>query len=232
VELDAAFGPGEVVLHRMFTDDELVLVRTGVVVGEDERGLRLWIPHGSPAMRRDSLDGRGIRQMPFAEWVRQETELVPVTWWGPDVFMFLPTGRAHTVWWFWDPAGRFSGWYVNLEEPVTRWRDGAVLGVDGCDQDLDVWVWPSRRWNWKDEDELAERLAFPDSYWVHDPAAVRAEGERVIRDAEDGAFPFDGTWLDFRPDPAWRGLPALHPGWDRPRTRRHPSPPSRQATTP
>jgi hypothetical protein len=223
VDLDAAFSPGEVVLHRMFTDDELVLVRTGVIVGQDERGLRLWIPHGGPAMRRDSVDGRGIRQMPFAEWVEQDTELVPVTWWGPDVFMFLPAGRAHTVWWFWDPVGRFSGWYVNLEEPVTRWRDGEVLGVDGCDQDLDVWVWPNRRWNWKDEHELAERLAFPDRYWVRDPAAVRAEGERVIRDAMAGLFPFDGSWLDFRPDPAWRGRPGLRDGWDRPRIR-HPRP--------
>ena len=30
-------------------------------------------------------------------------------------------------------------------------------------------------------------------------------------------FPFDGTWCEFRPDPAWeRALPA---GWDRPRCR-------------
>nr|WP_307874457.1 DUF402 domain-containing protein [Frankia nepalensis] len=220
-QLDVPFEPGEVVLHRMFTDDELVLVRTGVVVEEDERGLRLWIPHGGPAVRRDSVDGRGIRDMPFAEWLQQSTVLTPTTWWGPDVFMLIPPGRAHTVWWFWDWRGRFDAWYVNLEEPVVRWRDGALAGIDGCDQDLDIWVWPDRTWEWKDEDELAERLAFPDRYWVRDAAAVRAEGERLIRDVEAGLFPFDGTWHDFRPEPAWRRLPAaLAPGWDRPRTAR------------
>jgi hypothetical protein len=219
VDLAPTFEPGEVVLHRMFTDDELVLVRCAVVAGQDERGLRLWIPHGSPAVRRDSEDGRGIRHMPFAEWLEQRTVLTHLTWWGPDVFMFLPAGRAHTVWWFWDGVGRFTGWYVNLEEPVTHWRDGETGGIDGCDQDLDVWVWPDHSWNWKDEHELAERLGFPDRYWVRDAAAVRAEGERVIRDAVARRFPFDGTWRDFRPDPAWRALPRLHRDWDQPRIR-------------
>lgn len=40
----------------------------------------------------------------------------------------------------------------------------------------------------------------------------------MIALAEAGAFPFDGTWLDFRPDPAWPPIPPdLPDGWDRPR---------------
>ncbi|HEV7721125.1 MAG TPA: hypothetical protein VGO60_07560, partial [Iamia sp.] len=39
-------------------------------------------------------------------------------------------------------------------------------------------------------------------------AAVRAEGERVIAEAERGDPPFDGSWLDWDPDPAW-AIPAL-----------------------
>lgn len=34
---------------------------------------------------------------------------------------------------------------------------------------------------------------------------------------EAGAFPFDGTWCDFRPDPAWAVPAELPAGWDRPR---------------
>nr|MDT0667239.1 DUF402 domain-containing protein [Micromonospora sp. DSM 115978] len=128
------------------------------VVGEDERGLRLWIPHGGPAAIRMSEDGRGIRDMPFAEWVRQPTVMTETTWWGPNIFMLLPPDAGHTVWWLWDARGRFDAWYVNLEDPVARWREGADAGVDGCDHDLDVWVYPDRTWEWKDTDELAERL--------------------------------------------------------------------------
>jgi hypothetical protein len=96
-----------------------------------------------------------------------------------------------------------------------RWDDGAVAGVDVVDQDLDVVVAPDRTWQWKDEDEFTERLAFPDHYWVADEQAVRAEGRRVIKLAEAGDFPFDGTWTDFVPDPAWQP-PEMPAGWDRP----------------
>jgi hypothetical protein len=91
------------------------------------------------------------------------------------------------------------------------WDDGPAAGIDITDQDLDVWVYPDRSWEWKDEDELLERLAFPDHYWVSDSAAVRAEGERMIALVEVGKFPFDGTWIGFRPDPAWTVPTRLPP---------------------
>jgi hypothetical protein len=48
-------------------------------------------------------------------------------------------------------------------------------------------------------------------------AEIRSEGERVVADIEAARFPFDGSWLDFRPDEAWP-LPTLPAeGWDRPR---------------
>jgi hypothetical protein len=78
-------------------------------------------------------------------------------------------------------------------------------------------VWPNRTWAWKDEDEMTERLGFPDHYWVADPEAVWAEGRRVIPVIEAGGFPFDGTWCDFHPDPQWTMPADLPDGWDRPR---------------
>jgi hypothetical protein len=77
-------------------------------------------------------------------------------------------------------------------------------------------VAPDRSWVWKDEGEFTERLAYPDDYWVTDEAAVRAEGERVIKQVEAGQFPFDGTWVDFEPEPTWPVPTALPEGWDRP----------------
>ena len=40
----------------------------------------------------------------------------------------------------------------------------------------------------------------------------------MIKIAEAGEFPFDGTWTDFVPDPSWE-LPTMPVGWDRPVTR-------------
>jgi hypothetical protein len=91
--------------------------------------------------------------------------------------------------------------------------------VDIVDQDLDLVIRPDLSWEWKDEGEFTERLAFPDHYWVTDEQAVRAEGRRVVKRIEAGEFPFDGTWVDFSPDPSWAVPTALPVGWDRPPAR-------------
>lgn len=213
------FEPGRLILHRNVRRGRFGWVRPAWVVTDDERGLLLWIARGSPVVTEVADNGRGLRGMPFAEWVTRSHRPRHGTWQGPPVLKFLPTGAAHSVWWFRDERDRFVNWYVNLEEPAVRWDDGDVAGVDIVDQDLDVVVYPDLSWAWKDEDEFIERLAFPEHYWVTDEAAVRAEGERVIKLAEAGEFPFDGTWCDFTPDPRWTAPDALPAGWDRPPAR-------------
>ncbi len=210
------FAPGRVVLYRNIDGPRTASVRPCRVVSDDERGLLLWLPRDSKVLVQDAVDGRGIRDMPFPEWVTLPTRMVEKTWQGPGVLKFLPPEADHSVWFFRDDEGGFSFWYVNLEARALRWDDGDVAGVDVIDQDLDVEVRPDRTWAWKDEDELAERLALSEHYWVHDEDALWAEGRRVIKRAEAGEFPFDGTWTDFRPEPAWDVPLELPPGWDRP----------------
>src|SRR5207237_5593572 len=90
-----------------------------------------------------------------------------------------------------------------------------LAGADTEDHALDVWVEPDRSWRWKDEDEFAERTGV---FWSSAEAErIRAEGVRVVAAAAAGAFPFDGTWCDFRPDPSWRPSELPAAGWDRPR---------------
>ncbi|GAB3671815.1 DUF402 domain-containing protein [Actinocorallia lasiicapitis] len=211
------FKPGDLILHRQFTGERLVFVRLVRVVDHDERGLRLWIPNGTVMSATMTADNRGLRDMSFAEWIEVERRLTEMTWRGPNIFMFMPPDAGHSVLFFWHPAEEFFGWYVNLEEPGVLWQDETAAGIDITDQDLDIWVDRDRTWHWKDEHELAERLAYPDHYWVKDEQAVRDEGLRVVARIEAGEFPFDGTWTDFRPEPGWEVPAALPDGWDRPR---------------
>jgi predicted RNA-binding protein associated with RNAse of E/G family len=130
--------------------------------------------------------------------------------------MLHPPGEPYSVWFFFEPDGAFRLWYVNLEVPAARWDDGGAAGVDTVDHDLDVVARPDGSWRWKDEGEFAEHLAHPDTYWVDDAEAVWAAGRRAVALIEAGAFPFDGTFTDVRPDPAWTAA-ELPSGWDRPR---------------
>ncbi|WP_328461517.1 DUF402 domain-containing protein [Actinoplanes sp. NBC_00393] len=213
------FDPGRPLVYRNFSAGRLVNVRLCRVVSDDERGLLLWLARGSAAIIEVATDGRGVRSMPFAEWVTVGHKLVPAAWNGPGILKFIPSEGEHSVWFFRTDEGVFKEWYVNLEEHAVRWDDGALAGVDVVDQDLDVVVAPDRSWQWKDEDEFAERLALPEHYWVPSPDEVWAEGRRVIKKIEAGDFPFDGTWTDFQPDPAWPVPTEMPPGWDRPGAR-------------
>lgn len=211
-----AYERGQWILHRHFVGAKLVWAPVVAVAGDDERGLRLWMPTGVPVVREVTLDGESPRDMPFAEWLTKPKHLVEDVYGGPSILKLLPPGASSAVWWLFRPDGGFAAWYGNLEEPAVRWSGG----VDTTDQDLDIWVWPDRSWSWKDEDDFEERIGFPEHYWVGDPEPVRAEGRRLIKLIEAGEFPFDGTWCDFRPDPAWSPPPDRMPdGWDRERAR-------------
>lgn len=213
------FEPGRLVLHRDTHHDQVAFVHPARVVSDDDRGLLIWLARDSVVAVEATLDGRGPRDMTFAEWSTTGRALRLTTWRGPGVLRLFPPGADHSVWFFRTDEGAFQGWYVNLEERAIRWDDGAVAGIDVVDQDLDIVVAPDRSWQWKDEDEFAERLALPAHYWVPDEAAVWAEGRRVIKMIEAGDFPFDGAWTDFRPDPSWPTPMVLPDGWDRPPAR-------------
>ncbi|CAM3332462.1 DUF402 domain-containing protein [Stackebrandtia soli] len=206
------FQPGQTALRRYIKGDGRIgLVHSGRVVADDENGLLTWVGGGSGVADRVTLAGEPTRKMPFEEQLHTATTLRATYWHGQGVLQLTPVATAHSVWWFFADDMSFRGWYVNLELPERRW-DG---GVDTVDQALDVWIGADGSWQWKDEDEFAERTGHP-LYWDEETAAgVRAEGEAMIRLAEAGAYPFDGTWCDFRPGPDWEPTP-LPWWWDRP----------------
>jgi hypothetical protein len=213
------FVPGETVLRRGFSrGDRLGHVDSGRVVVDNDHGVLAWIGPGSTVLRRATVGGQPVRKMPFPYKTQIPTVLRPGTWTGGGVLVLTRPGQASSVWWFFDENGAFLRWYVNLEAPAVRWRDADGLGLDTVDHALDMWVNPDLSWEWKDEDEFADRTGHP-YYWDDDVAvAIRAEGERVAKVAESGEFPFDGTWCDFKPDPAWPPS-RLSTAWDRPRVR-------------
>lgn len=212
------FEPGQVIVRRHYQHHLLSRVWLGHVAAEDDRATWMWVAPGSAYRDLGSADGRHLRQLDFAQWPRIPKAYDETPWRG-QVLMLHPREGDYSAWLFFDDDGALRHWYVNLELPAVRWRDPhtGLAGLDTVDYDLDVVVTPDRSWRWKDEEEFAMRLRHPDVYWVDDEAAVRAEGERLIKLAEAGEFPFDGSMVDFRPDPSWPVLTEMPAGWDRSR---------------
>ncbi|WP_326999938.1 DUF402 domain-containing protein [Dactylosporangium sp. NBC_01737] len=199
-------APPPTMLRRYFRGPHLTWALATRVLADDAHGLLLWLPEGAGFACRVEDDGRVLRARPTHD-AYGAAALSVRTWRGTDVLLLHPPGAAHSVWWFF-AGGAFAGWYVNLESPAHR-RDG---GIDIVDHHLDVVVAPDRTWRWKDEDEFTDCIGRPGFWTAEEAAAIRAEGVRVIADAEAGRFPFDGTWCDFVPDAGWP-VPALPAGY-------------------
>ena len=165
-------------------------------------GLALWLPAATMVKWPALADGRILRDVPAAERFTGPWTSIDRPWNGDGVLILGEHGRGHSVWLFWD-AGRFVGWYVNLEAP---WRPFAA-GFDTEDYELDVWVASDGSWHWKDEEDL-EAAVEAGYFTPAQAAAVRAEGERVIAE-----WPFPTGWEDWRPDPGWP-LPSVPGDWD------------------
>ena len=205
-----AFQPGQTVVRRgLYPDGRIGQLECCRVVSDDDRGLLLWIGHGSEVLRRVDRDGKRTRHLSYYDELITPTLLVRDVWHAYSNLVLITDGAAHTVWWSWDAAGGFSGWYVNLETPPARWWGG----VDSHDQTLDVLIAPDRSGRWKDEDEFAQVAGHPMFWTPAEAAAIRSEGEAMMAAAAAGRFPFDGAWCDFRPPSGW-GAIELPWWWD------------------
>jgi hypothetical protein len=103
-------------------------------------------------------------------------------------------GDSYAIGHFWEgETRRFSGWYVNMQEPFRR--EG--LSYVTQDQELDIWVNADGTWSWKDEQELED--------WVGRGRFTRAEVTEIRRVGESviSAWPFPTGWENWAPDPAW-----------------------------
>ena len=196
--------PGDTVLYRsMIMGRPLVTIAVTVVADEPEL-LVLYRPAGTPYRELVTDDGHPLPRVMQPAAVRSLAGRQRDGRWpyGPSLLL-TPTGAAHAILLNWSEGWEFQRWYVNLQQPTERTNDGFEM----TDQFLDIVVRPDGSWEWKDEDELDEavlagRLAETEAN------EVRREGERIIADVVAGRPPFDGSWRDWRPDPAWP-MPAL-----------------------
>ena len=130
--------------------------------------------------------------------------------WRRDTLRLLFPGQHHSLWLNWEGQGaerRFTGYFVNLEEPFRR----TPVGIDTQDHTLDVVVNPGLEWRWRDEEEFDNHVAHG-FFTAELAAAVRAEGERVIAAIGERTHPCH-DWTDWVPDPAWE-IPSMPDGWD------------------
>ena len=181
------------------------------VVRDDEEGVALRFPKGTrwkapiTPSTREREPTRGERLATAAAlgaWTFADAE------WDVSTLCLMRPHAWHAIWISWLDDGRHWGRYVNLQRPYRR----TSCSFEAMDLMLDVVIELDGSWRWKDEDELetfVERGVF-DRVLV---ARIHAEPLEVIRSAERGEPPFDGTSSRRRRDVAWP-RPELPQLWE------------------
>ncbi|MEW2528967.1 DUF402 domain-containing protein [Streptomyces sp. NPDC047071] len=205
------WAPGTPILWRYRANggDGIHICRPVTVVEDSADLLAVWLAPGTECVRPVLADGTAVHEEPLATRYTKPRTTRRGHWFGTGVLKLARPDEPWSVWLFWEPGWRFKNWYVNLEEPRTRWSGG----VDSEDHFLDLSVLPDGTWRWHDEDEFeqARRAGLMDDGQA---AAVRRAGRAAVAAIEAWGSPFADGWERWRPDAGWR-IPALPGDWDR-----------------
>jgi len=110
---------------------------------------------------------------------------------------------------FWNhDANEFLGYYINFQQPFARTH----CGIDAIDLDLDLDIDPDLTFKWKDEDDYQKAIDYGllTPKWLQGIEDAKPE---IFERLEKRQYPFDGSWLDWKPDPSWEP-PPLPENWD------------------
>lgn len=133
------------------------------------------------------------------------------TWDRPPSVRLHPVDRSYSVIRSWvSEEERFTGWYVNLEQPWSR----TLVGFDSRDDVLDITASSDlSEWQLKDVDEL-EFAVEVGLVTRADARAVRSAADSAVDDLVHRRWPFDeATWERLWPQEPLQPV-GLVDGWD------------------
>ncbi|MFF7336242.1 DUF402 domain-containing protein [Streptomyces sp. NPDC008163] len=185
------------------------ICRPVTVVQDTDELLAVWVAPGTECVKPVLADGTDVHAEPLVTRYTAPRTTARSLWLGNGVLKLARPGEPWSVWLFWERGWQFRSWYVNLEEPRTRWAGG----TDSEDHFLDISVYPDHSWLWRDEDEFeqAQRVGLMTPETAR---RVREAGRAAVGLIRSWGAPFRDGWENWRPDPAWP-VPELPDDWDR-----------------
>jgi protein associated with RNAse G/E len=201
---------GEVVAWRGIFRERIWHVQPTIVVKDSPSELLLTLLPGTECITEEHYPQGKKSESRRWFFVDREWNLATYTWRTNRLLLRLEPQKFYSTIFFWDDAsGEFRCYYINFQTPFQRKH----LSVDTLDLDLDLIIQPDFRFEWKDVDDYKKVIEYHviSPEWIQ---GIERDTAEVFERVNNRRYPFDGSWLDWTPEPAWVP-PSLPEGWDR-----------------
>lgn len=201
---------GDVIAWRGIYRDRVWHVQPTVVVQDDPRELVLTLLPGTECMAEVSYGKGKNHSKRWYDFNGGDWKLETYIWQTNRLLLLLEPERFYSTIFFWNHASdQFVCYYINFQMPFVR----NTHGIDTLDLELDLIIHPDLHYEWKDVEDyqraIQQGLISPE--WVQ---RIDKEIPGILDKIKKCQYPFDGSWLDWIPDPAW-SPPTLPENWDK-----------------
>lgn len=208
------WNPGDTVALRGIYNQRVSYIQSAVIVQDQPDEVALAILPGAECFAPENYihgkHGTASHWDRWGEYKKGNWNMERYTWRTNRLLILLQPEKYYANYYFWQAnSGRFLCYYVNFQLPFQRSR----LGFDSFDLELDIIIEPTYEWRWKDVDDYQRGIAcgILRKEWVREIDNAKLE---IFATLEKRAYPYDGTWLGWVPDPNW-APPTLPENWDK-----------------
>ena len=200
---------GDVISWRGIYRERIWHSQTVIVVKDTPEEIVLTLLPGTECIAPEGyLQGKDSekRRWNFKE---KNWQVERYSWRTNRLLLLMEPERYYSIIFFWNQeSNAFLCYYMNFQLPFQR----SHCGIDTLDLDLDLIINPDFSYEWKDvrdyQKAIESGIIFPE--WIQ---GIERGKQEIFDRLEKRQYPFDGTWLNWKPNPNW-SPPKLPENWD------------------
>ena len=202
--------PGDVISWRGIFRERVWHVQPTILVKDSPQEIVLTLLPGTECIAEESYPKgkkNGQRRWFF---VNEDWKLAKYRWRTNRLLLLFEPEKYYSTILFWNhESNDFLCYYINFQLPFQR----SACAVDTLDLDLDIVIHPDFTYEMKDVEDYENAV----QHGVIQPGWIRAidnAQHEILNKLEKREYPFDGSWLNWVPDPNW-SPPNLPENWDK-----------------
>ncbi len=202
--------PGDVISWRGIYRERIWHVQPTLLVRDCPEEIALTLLPGTECIAEENYPKGKKSERRRWYFVDHDWTLAKYTWQTNRLLLLFEPEKYYSIILFWNHTSNdFLFYYVNFQLPFKRNN----FAVDTLDLDLDLIIRPDFSYEWKDVDDYQKAIShgLVSPKWAKE---IESATNEVLERLEKRHYPFDGSWLNWKPDPAWQP-PRLPENWDK-----------------